>query len=130
MNPMSTSLLVVRLMGTTNSEVDMGFIMGIQAFSLDKILEKEDGFLDDNQDHEHDDRVASVGVDVAGSVDQGKLNDWIGWLLKEKGVDLFRSKGILSVTGMKERFVFQAIHMLFANSKGKPWVEGEEKRCL
>merc|ERR1712039_880871 len=114
---------------TTNSEVDMGFIMGICAFSLDKILEKEDGFLADNQDHEHDDRVSSVGVDVAGSVDQDKLNKWIGWLLKEKGVDLFRSKGILSVQGMKERFVFQAIHMLFANSQGKPWNDDEERKC-
>jgi G3E family GTPase len=113
---------------TTNSEVDMGFILGIQAFSLDKILEKEDGFLADEHEHQHDNRVSSVGVDVAGEVDQGKLNEWIGWLLKEKGVDLFRSKGILAVKGMKERFVFQAIHMLFANSKGKPWTEGEEKR--
>merc|ERR1711862_971065 len=93
--------------------------MGIQAFSLDKILEREDGFLADHQDHQHDSRVSSVGVDVAGSVDQKKLNEWIGWLLKEKGVDLFRSKGILSVKGMEERFV----------SQGIPWKEGEERRC-
>jgi len=43
--------------------------------------------------------VSSVGVDVAGEVDNGKLQEWIGWLLKEKGVDLFRSKGILAVKG-------------------------------
>merc|ERR1712014_341005 len=67
------------------SVVDMDFIIGIQAFSLDKIIEKE--------------------------------------------VDLFRSKGILAVKGMRDRFVFQAIHMLFANSKGKPWEPDEEKRC-
>merc|ERR1712203_1111403 len=114
---------------TTNSMVDMSFILGIQAFSLDRILEKEDEFLADEHDHQHDNRVSSVGVDVAGEVDQGKLNQWIGWLLKEKGVDLFRSKGILAVRGMSERFVFQAIHMLFANSKGKPWTKDEERRC-
>jgi len=114
---------------TVNSEIDMSFIIGIHAFSLDKILEKEDGFLADAQEHQHDDRVSSVGVDVAGSVDKKKLDGWIGWLLREKGTDLFRSKGILSVDGMRERFVFQAIHMLFANSQGKPWEEGEERRC-
>jgi G3E family GTPase len=119
----------VQIRRTTNSVVDMSFILGIQAFSLDKILEKEDEFLADEHDHQHDDRVSSVGVDIAGEVDQEKLNQWIGWLLKEKGVDLFRSKGILAVKGMTDRFVFQAIHMLFANSTGKPWKAGEEKRC-
>merc|ERR1712084_15193 len=89
----------------------------------------DDAFLSDNQDHQHDDRVSSVGIHVPGEVDQEKLNEWIGWLLREKGVDLFRSKGVLSVKGMKDRFVFQAIHMLFANSTGCPWEDGEERRC-
>merc|ERR1712087_863861 len=101
---------------TTNSEVNMDFIMGIKGFSLDKIIEMDDAFLADSHDHEHDPRVSSVGIDIPGEVVQQKLNEWIGWLLKEKGVDLFRSKGVLAVKGMKEKFVFQAIHMLFANS--------------
>merc|ERR1711920_706274 len=70
---------------TTNSMVDMSYILGIQAFSLDRILEKEDEFLADAHDHQHDSRVSSVGVDVAGEVDKDKLNEWTGWLLKEKG---------------------------------------------
>jgi len=119
----------VPIQRTTNSVVDMNFIIGIQAFSLDKIMEREDEFLSDEHDHQHDSRVSSVGVDVAGEVDNDKLQKWIGWLLKEKGVDLFRSKGILAVKGMRDRFVFQAIHMLFANSQGNPWKEGEERRC-
>merc|ERR1711920_1064605 len=114
---------------TTNSLVDMSFILGIQAFSLDRILDKEDEFLAAEQEHQHDNRVSSVGVDVVGEVDNEKLNKWIGWLLKEKGVDLFRSKGILAVRGMKEKFVFQAIHMLFRNSNGDAWAAGEERRC-
>jgi len=114
---------------TTNSIVDMNFILGIQAFSLDKILEQEDAFLADDHSHTHDERVTSVGVDVPGEVDSKKLNKWIGWLLQEKGVDLFRSKGVLAVKGMKDRFVFQAIHMLFKNSEGKPWEDDEERRC-
>merc|ERR1739845_141836 len=89
----------------------------------------DDAFLDDNQEHQHDSRVSSVGIDVAGEVVQQKLNEWIGWLLWEKGVDLFRSKGVLAVKGMRERFVFQAIHMLFANSQGNPWKHDEERRC-
>jgi G3E family GTPase len=114
---------------TTNSEVDMDFILGLRAFSLDKIIEMDDAFLEDSHDHKHDNRVSSVGIDVAGEVIQQKLNQWISWLLREKGVDLFRSKGVLAVKGMKQKFVFQAIHMLFANSQEGEWKEGEERRC-
>jgi G3E family GTPase len=114
---------------TTNSEVDMDFILGIRGFSLDKIIEMDDAFLQDSHDHQHDSRVSSVGIDVPGEVVQQKLNEWIGWLLKEKGVDLFRSKGVLAVKGMKEKFVFQAIHMLFANSQQGSWAADEERRC-
>jgi len=114
---------------TTNSKVDMDFILGIRGFSLDKIIAMDDAFLEDSHEHQHDERVSSVGIDVPGEVVQQKLNQWIGWLLKEKGVDLFRSKGVLAVKGMREKFVFQAIHMLFANSQQGSWADGEERRC-
>merc|ERR1712070_836191 len=114
---------------TTNSDVEMDFILGIQCFSLDKIIEMDDAFLADNTEHQHDPRVSSVGIDIAGEVVQQKLNEWISWLLKEKGVDLFRSKGVLAVKGMKQKFVFQAIHMLFANSQEGAWGPDEERIC-
>merc|ERR1712014_341407 len=114
---------------TTNREVEMDFILGIKGFSLDKIIEMDDAFLEDSHDHQHDSRVSSVGIDVPGEVVQQKLNQWISWLLREKGVDLFRSKGVLAVKGMKEKFVFQAIHMLFANSQQGKWEPDEERRC-
>jgi len=114
---------------TINSEVEMDYILGIKGFSLDKIIEMDDAFLEDSHDHQHDSRVSSVGIDVPGEVIQQKLNEWISWLLREKGTDLFRSKGVLAVKGMKQKFVFQAIHMLFANSMEGGWKEDEEKRC-
>jgi len=114
---------------TTNSNVEMDYVMGIKGFSLDNVIEMDEAFLDDSHDHQHDERVSSVGIDVPGEVIQQKLNEWISDLLKEKGVDIFRSKGILAVKGMKQKFVFQAIHMLFANSMEGSWAPDEEKRC-
>merc|ERR1712139_478442 len=106
----------------------MDFILGINAFSLDKIVEMDDSFLSDSNEHSHDSRVSSVGIDVAGEVVQQKLNEWISWLLREKGVDLFRSKGVLAVKGMRNKFVFQAIHILFANSQEGCWGPEEERK--
>lgn len=119
----------VQIKRTMNSDVPMDYIMGIKAFDLDQILQMEPIFLDEEQEHQHDNRVTSVGIDVKGEVDQSKLNDWIGWLLKEKGVDIFRTKGVLAVQGMQDKFVFQAVHMAFSGSPQAPWKEGEERTC-
>jgi len=87
----------VEIRRTTNSDVPMDYLLGLRAFDLDKILDMETSFLNEMGEHQHDDRVSSVGIDCKGEVDQNKLNEWIGWLLREKGADLFRSKGILAV---------------------------------
>jgi len=119
----------VKIRRCTNSAVDMDYVLGIQAFSLDKILEMDDAFLDDNQEHQHDARVSSVGINTPGEVDQTKLNDWIGWLLREKGTDIFRTKGILAVQGMKDKFVFQAVHMAFSGAPQGAWADDEPRVC-
>merc|ERR1712194_405807 len=85
--------------------------------------------MGEDQEHQHDDRVSSVGFHVRGEVDQSRLNDWIGWILREKGADIYRTKGILAVQGMKDKFVFQAVHMAFSGAPQKPWADGEEREC-
>merc|ERR1711862_207195 len=119
----------VEIRRCVKSEVDFDFILGIKAFSLDTVMEMDGSFLDNNTDHMHDDRVGSVGIAVAGEVDQTKLNDWLGWLLREKGADIFRTKGVLAVAGMPNKFVFQAVHMSFSGAPQKPWSDGEERTC-
>ena len=49
------------------------------------------------------------------------LNAWLGELLRERGVDIFRMKGFLSIAGDSNRFVFQGVHMLFDGQPEKPW---------
>jgi hypothetical protein len=41
---------------------------------------------------------------MEGSCDMRKLNSWLSKLLQERGPDLFRSKGILSVVGSDDRW--------------------------
>jgi G3E family GTPase len=47
-------------------------------------------------------------------------------LLRRKGVDIYRMKGIISLRGETERFVFQGVHMLFDGQPGRPWQENEQ----
>ena len=77
-------------------------------------------------DHEHDEEVTSVGISIPGDLQLEKLNGWLSQLLRVHGLDIFRMKGVLSVQGWDERFVFQGVHMLFDGRPDRPW--GKELR--
>ncbi|MDR1191517.1 MAG: GTP-binding protein [Verrucomicrobiales bacterium] len=75
--------------------------------------------------HYHDEDVQSVGIEHAGEVDGAKLNRWLSQLLATKGPDLYRMKGVFTVSGQPNRVVFQGVHMMLdakpeADSTGKP----------
>ena len=71
--------------------------------------------------HEHDDEVGSFAIERSGDVDPERLNAWLGEILRERGVDIFRMKGFLSIAGEPNRFVFQGVHMLFDGQPDRPW---------
>ena len=81
-------------------------------------------------DHEHDGEVSSVGITIPGDLDKRKLNKWISTLLRTQGTDIFRMKGVLSVKGEANRFVFQGVHMLFDGRPDRPWNDAERRNQL
>jgi hypothetical protein len=76
--------------------------------------------------HTHDEEVGSVGIHLEGAIDGDRLNQWLSQLLREKGTDIFRMKGILNIQGSDNRFVFQGVHMLFEGREDRPW-ESEDR---
>jgi G3E family GTPase len=71
--------------------------------------------------HEHDDQVTSVGIHHEGAVDGERFEKWVSQLLRVKGTDIFRMKGILNIKESPSRFVFQGVHMLFDGREDRPW---------
>ena len=71
--------------------------------------------------HEHSDEVTSVGIREPGDLDGKRLNAWMAELLRTKGGDIYRMKGVLSVKGSDKRMVFQGVHMLFDGRFDRPW---------
>ena len=107
-------------------------ILNLKAFDLNKILQKEEDFLDINAEHEHDESVTSVGIEFDGALNLIKLNTWLTILLRDNGVNIFRSKGILNIDGSDARYVFQGVHMLMSISSsdegiGRSWKENEKR---
>ncbi len=80
--------------------------------------------------HEHDDEVGSIAIERNGDVDLERLNDWLGRLLAERGVDIFRMKGFISLAGESRRFVFQGVHMLFDGQPDQPWGDALRRNQL
>ena len=80
--------------------------------------------------HEHDDEVGSIAIEREGDVDPDRLNEWLGELLRERGVDIFRMKGFISLAGESRRFVFQGVHMLFDGQPDRPWGDAPRRNQL
>lgn len=117
---------------TTHAAVDLRHVLGIQAFSLDRVLAEEPDFLDEGAEHSHSSSVTSVGIEAEGELDFKKVQAWLSTLLREKGTDIFRSKGILCLKGSSDKHVFQGVHMLMqfgssAEGMGRPWGHGERR---
>ncbi len=93
---------------------DLNFILGIKAFHLENILQDLDPqFLELNQEHKHDQTIVSVGFETKKQFREKKFFAWLRNLLAEKGVDIFRSKGIVFGPDREDRtIVFQGVHML------------------
>jgi G3E family GTPase len=72
--------------------------------------------------------VSSVGFDVEAEFDLDQLNRWVVALLKDKGADIYRFKGVFAVQHQPHRFVFHGVHMTFEGKEDRPWNPGETRR--
>ena len=116
-----------KIIQTTRCDAPLDEVVGLNAFSLERVLEVEPDFLESDHDHEHDDDVTSVSFVSDTPLNMDKFQTWFGDLLRTKGQDILRSKGILDFQGEEERYVFQGVHMLMDASPMGSWTEGKKR---
>jgi G3E family GTPase len=98
------------------------------SFDLKRLLEVEPGFLEeDPEDHEHDDSIASVSLRADRPLEPEKFSAWMREFIMQRGTDVLRTKGILSLQGQDRRYVFQGIHMVMDSDWGAPWAADEQR---
>jgi len=113
---------------TSFSKVKPTDVLNLQAFELDRVLDFDPEFLDEDQEHKHDDSVNSFAVKTEGEVNIKLLQSWISRLIQEAGADLYRYKGVIAVKGMDQKFVFQGVGMLFSGKFGDvKWGKSEKR---
>ncbi len=118
---------IAKIYRTRNSELEMQALLGVRAFDLNRALEIDPEFLNEDA-HEHDQTVGAIALVELGALDNEKLSNWLSQLLQTKGPDIFRMKGILNIAGENRRFVFQGVHMLFEGTPDRPWQSHETRK--
>lgn len=110
-----------------DKSVPMSFILGLDKFSLERAKEIEPGFLTQTRDTVHDVGISSCGFRIKGNLGMLAINTVFDRLMTEQGEDLMRYKGIISIQGDEQKFIFQGIHMLFDGTSGAKWGKKEER---
>ena len=130
-----------RIVFCQRAAVDMQDVMGIKAFDPARATAKlgsrclpvqsfgtEDklgeGWAKSSGGHRG---ISTVSIVVDCEMELTALNCWLVSLLKERGTDLFRMKGIVAIQGKDEMFIFHGVHMIFDGKQGPKWAEHEKR---
>ncbi|TPW26429.1 GTP-binding protein [Martelella alba] len=115
------------ILHTERCNLDISSLLDRKAFDLDRILEVEPEFLEEEHDHEHDDHVASFSLVESQLMDPAKFFPWLQSTVQAFGIDMLRMKGIIAFKGDDDRYVVQGVHMLLEGDHQRPWKDGEER---
>jgi G3E family GTPase len=118
--------ILAKIYRTKDAAIPLDRILDVGAFDLSRRLEVSPGLMTADQHHHHSD-IHSVSLREAGALDGRKLNAWLGGLLKTRGTDIFRMKGIVEVQGEARRVVFQGVHMMFDGRPDRPWQDSDDR---
>jgi hypothetical protein len=110
----------------TKSQVSVDSVLNIRGFDLNRTLEMDPEFLNTDGEHVHDASITSLSIIQPGVVDLDAVQEWIANLLQEKGKDIFRTKGVIAIAHSAQKFVYQAVHMIFNGSfEEEEWGDDE-----
>lgn len=123
LNPLAPVHRIDRGRAEVASIIDTG------GFDLARIA---DAFPPD--DHPHSDHhlaaagLGSVALSTDGPLDAERLETWLRELLRVRGNDILRTKGIVWAEGSDRKLVLQAVQMLIEGDFTTPWGEAEPRR--
>jgi G3E family GTPase len=87
-----------------HSAVDVGSVLNIQGFDLQRTLQMDPEFLNTDGEHVHDQAVTSLGLHEERPVNVDLLRDWMSnHLLPNQGQQLYRMKGVIAGAGCDKK---------------------------
>lgn len=118
---------LAKLYETTHCQIDLNLLLSQNAFALDRTLVRDPDFLNSHHHHHHDNDVQSFSLQAGRPLVRQQFFSWMQWVLEHFGMDMLRTKGILSFANEEERFVLQGVHQLIEGVAQRPWDAGETR---
>jgi G3E family GTPase len=115
-----------RIRHASRADVPLADVLDLGAFNLDRILEIEPTFLEEDE-HEHDSSITSVSLSSHAPMDPERFLPWINQVTMEQGTSIFRLKGIIAFPDEPKRFVVQGVHMLLDGDTQRDWAPDEAR---
>jgi len=109
-------------------KIDLAKILEINSFTPSYLSERARILnLDDDHHHGHmhDPTVNSISFNFDRSFDKTRLKNYLDKLLQTNGKDIFRSKGIINISGDNNFYVLQAVHELIDFRPDHQWGDSE-----
>jgi G3E family GTPase len=117
---------LANLYETNHCQIDLNLLLSQNAFALDRNLVRDPNFLKSHH-HHHDSDVQSFSLQADRPLDRQLFFSWMQWVLEHFGMDMLRTKGILSFANEDERFVIQGVHQLIEGVAQRPWTADEPR---
>eukprot|EP00605_Chrysophyceae_sp_TOSAG23-4_P001696 GSChrysophyteH1.ASY1.ANO1.1865.1 assembled CDS len=86
-------------------------------------LYQEHGLVGKDLYAEHEEGVSTISLTCEEPLELNAFNTWMADILRNKGEELYRVKGILWMHGYDEKFVAHGVHMLFDGERGEKWTD-------
>ncbi|HEU4622124.1 MAG TPA: GTP-binding protein [Burkholderiaceae bacterium] len=107
---------------------DISDVLDIRGFNLNAVLEVDPNFLNSGHDHHsHDDEIQAFAFKSDKAFDPARLEEFLGSIVQVYGNDMLRYKGVLNMSGMSRRVIFQGVHMMMGSDVGKTWDKNERR---
>lgn len=113
---------------TTYGNVAAEDLIGQKSFDLDNVLNIDPKLLTETHHHHHNHHVTSFVFQEDRPLDLDKVNKWFAYLVRIKGENLYRYKGVIYIKQLPKKVVFQGVHMLFAGTEGDTWAKDEKRQ--
>lgn len=103
-------------------ELDSSLLLDRFAFApdIDRAGDRDDHDHDHPHDHDHLD-VEIFSLELAGELDAGGFEGWLGALLMLNAPDVFRIKAILALAGEPRRQIVHGVQTYVEQAPGRPW---------
>jgi len=109
-----------------NAEVDLNEILNVGGFNFKRIEQSVDGCMGgatgrricpEHAPHE----IQTVAIQTEDSYTANVLYAWLEEYVLRHSENIFRAKGVVSLSGVEERFIFQGVHDQFNAALGNSW---------